>query len=134
MKKFFKWVGIVGGSVLGLLVAGVLLLYGLGQMRLNKKYVIEVEPVSVPADAASLSEGRRIFRYRGCEACHGEQLQGLVYLDNPAIGQVITPNLTTGEGGIGSQRTDRTWSAPSGTASARTGRRCCSCPRPSSTT
>jgi mono/diheme cytochrome c family protein len=53
-----------------------------------------------------LLEGQRIFRYRGCEACHGENLEGLVYLDNPAIGQVITPNLTKGQGGIGGERSD----------------------------
>ena len=51
-------------------------------------------------------EGKRIFQYRGCEACHGEDLEGLVYMDNPALGKVITPNLTTGPGGIGDERTD----------------------------
>jgi mono/diheme cytochrome c family protein len=62
--------------------------------------------VAIPTDAESLAEGKRIFQYRGCEACHGEDLQGLVYLDNPAIGQVVTPNLTSGVGGIGDQLTD----------------------------
>ena len=81
-------------------------LYGMGQMRLNKKYDVPVQMVAIPSDAESLSEGKRIFQYRGCEACHGEDLQGLVYLDNPALGQVITPNLTSGQGGIGAQRTD----------------------------
>jgi mono/diheme cytochrome c family protein len=78
----------------------------LGEARVKKVYVVPEESVIIPSDDESLAEGKRIFQYRGCEACHGEQLQGLVYLDNPAIGQVITPNLTTGEGGIGSQRTD----------------------------
>jgi mono/diheme cytochrome c family protein len=80
--------------------------FALGESRLNHKYIIPEETVSIPRDDEALAEGKRIFQYRGCEACHGEQLQGLVYLDNPAIGQVITPNLTTGQGGIGSQRTD----------------------------
>jgi mono/diheme cytochrome c family protein len=53
-----------------------------------------------------ITEGKRIFQYRGCEACHGEDLEGLVYLSNPAIGQVVTPNLTSGKGGIGDERTD----------------------------
>ncbi|NTU89345.1 MAG: hypothetical protein HGA54_05475, partial [Actinobacteria bacterium] len=73
--------------------------------RLNKKYEVPVQIVEIPSDEESLAEGKRIFQYRGCEACHGEDLQGLVYLDNPAIGQVITPNLTSGQGGIGTQRT-----------------------------
>jgi len=106
MKTALKWIGIVVGAVVGLLILNALVLYGLGQMRLNKKYEIPNQTVAIPNDAESLSEGKRIFQYRGCEACHGEQLQGLVYLDNPAMGQVITPNLTTGQGGIGSQRTD----------------------------
>jgi hypothetical protein len=76
-------------------------------MRLNKKYDIQVQMVAIPSDAESLAEGKRIFQYRGCEACHGEDLQGLVYMDNPALGQVITPNLTSGQGGIGAQRTDK---------------------------
>ncbi len=106
MKAVFKWVGVILGSILGLVLAAGLVLYGIGQSRLNKTYAIEPEGIPFPRDEASLLEGKRIFQYRGCEACHGEDLQGLVYLDNPAIGQVITPNLTTGEGGLGNDRTD----------------------------
>jgi len=75
-------------------------------MRLNKVYDIPQERLALPTDEEARTEGKRIFQYRGCEACHGEQLQGLVYMDNPAIGQVITPNLTSGEGGIGKERSD----------------------------
>ena len=106
MKKSLKWISILTGILLGLLALAVLGLYGLGQMRLNKVYDVLKEMVFIPTDEGSLSEGKRIFQYRGCEACHGEELQGLVYLENPAIGQVITPNLTTGFGGIGASRTD----------------------------
>jgi mono/diheme cytochrome c family protein len=106
MKKFLKWFGIIAGGLIGLLVVAMLVLYGMGQARLNKKYDVPVQMVEIPTDAEALAEGKRIFQYRGCEACHGENLQGLVYLDNPAIGQVITPNLTSGLGGIGNQLTD----------------------------
>ena len=98
MKKISKWSGIGLGIILGLLIVGVLALYGRGQMRLKKKYTVPEQSLSLPTDPASLEEGKRIFQYRGCEACHGEQLQGLVYMDNPALGKVITPNLTKGEG------------------------------------
>jgi len=106
MKAVFKWAGIILGAILGLLILGTLVLYGLGQMRLKKKYDIPKQTIAIPGDVDSLTEGKRIFRYRGCEACHGTQLQGLVYLDNPAMGKVITPNLTSGQGGIGAQRTN----------------------------
>ena len=106
MKTILKWAGISVGGLVGVLILVGITLYVFGEARLKKAYSLPEESIKIPSDEESLVEGKRIFQYRGCEACHGEQLQGLVYLDNPAIGQVITPNLTTGEGGIGAQRTD----------------------------
>jgi mono/diheme cytochrome c family protein len=106
MNKVLKWVGAGLGGLVGLVLIFILILYGIGQARLNKTYSITPRMVDLPGDEESLQEGKRIFQYRGCEACHGEDLQGVVYLENPAIGQVITPNLTQGEGGIGDERTD----------------------------
>ncbi len=106
MKGILKWIGVFVGGLIGLVLVVVLVLYGIGQARLNKTYSITPKMVDLPGDEESLQEGKRIFQYRGCEACHGEDLQGVVYLENPAIGQVITPNLTLGEGGIGDERTD----------------------------
>lgn len=106
MKPTLKWSIVVVGTILGVLLIGTVSLYGIGQARINKTYEIDVEAIGMPLDDDSLREGKRIFQYRGCEACHGEELQGVVYLDNPAIGKVITPNLTEGQGGIGTTRSD----------------------------
>ena len=106
MKSTLKRVGIVVVILIGVILLGNLILYTLGESRLKHVYSVPKEAINIPIDEESLVEGKRIFQYRGCEACHGEHLEGLVYLDNPAIGQVITPNLTTGKGGIGTQRTD----------------------------
>ena len=102
--KTLKWVGIVLGVLFGTLLIIILVLYGLGQARLNKVYDVSIQMIPIPGDETSLAEGKRIFQYRGCEACHGEDLEGVVYLENPALGQVITPNLTAGDGGIGALR------------------------------
>lgn len=106
MKSALKKIGVGFGILIGLIMAANLVLYALGKSRLKHVYQVPVESITILSDEESLAEGKRIFQYRGCEACHGEHLEGLVYLDNPAIGQVITPNLTTGEGGIVAQRTD----------------------------
>jgi cytochrome c5 len=106
MKSIIKWLSSILGGILGLVLVSGLILYGMGQLRLKKTYSSSPQLVKIPTDEESLEEGKRIFQYRGCEACHGEELQGLVYLDNPAIGEVITPNLTNGEGGIGNDRSD----------------------------
>ena len=107
MKSMLKWVGIVFSGLASVIILVIFVFYMLGEARLKHVYHISEESVAIPTDQEALVEGKRIFQYRGCEACHGEQLQGLVYMDNPAIGQVITPNLTTGKGGIGTQRTDK---------------------------
>ena len=75
MKATLHWAGIAVGVVAGLLILGILVLYSAGRMRLNKKYEVPPEMIAIPNDAESLNEGKRIFQYRGCEACHGEQLQ-----------------------------------------------------------
>ena len=106
MKGFLKWLLIIFGGLVGLILIIGLVLYAIGQARLNKNFTITPRMVEIPTGEVSLREGKRIFQYRGCEACHGDDLQGVVYVENPAIGQVITPNLTTGEGGIGDERTD----------------------------
>jgi mono/diheme cytochrome c family protein len=105
MRGLIKKLSLIVGGLIGLGLVIGLVLYGLGWARLNKTYTITPRIVELPGDEYSLQEGKRVFQYRGCEACHGEDLQGLIYLENPAIGQVITPNLTSGAGGIGDART-----------------------------
>jgi mono/diheme cytochrome c family protein len=106
MKAVMKWLLIIlaGAAALILLAGGIL--YGFGKYRFARSYTTYPLPITYSNDPSFLKEGKRIFQYRGCEACHGENLEGLVYLDNPAIGQVITPNLTEGKGGIGGERSD----------------------------
>ena len=38
MKKVFKWVGIVLGSLVGLILVAGVALFAMGNARLNKKY------------------------------------------------------------------------------------------------
>ncbi len=106
MNKSLRWIGTGFGILLGIVIIVVGILYGIGWSRINKSYLVAPDQVQLLDDERSLKEGHRIFQYRGCEACHGEELQGLVYLDNPAIGKVITPNLTRGVGGVMADRSD----------------------------
>src|SRR6185295_1565123 len=38
--------------------------------------------------------------------CHGPTLGGKVFVDDPALGRVIAPNLTRGRGGVGATFSD----------------------------
>jgi mono/diheme cytochrome c family protein len=109
MKKVLKWVGIVFSGLVGIVIIALIVIYFNSQARLNHVYRIPEENVVIPTDAESIANGKHIFQFRGCEGCHGEDLEGKVYLDDPAIGKVISSNLTTGKGGVGGALSDADW-------------------------
>ncbi len=100
MRKALKWTGIVLAGFIGMILLVALVGYFVSNRRINKRYDIEVEPIPIPGDMASLEEGRRLTVIRGCGAsdCHAADFSGGVLLDDPWIGYVYPPNLTSGEG------------------------------------
>lgn len=109
MKKILKWVGIIVAALIGLLILALAVIYVQTESRLNVVYAAPSDTLIIPTDSASLANGKHIFQYRGCEACHGEALEGKVYLSDPALGEVNASNLTTGRGGVGREYTDADW-------------------------
>lgn len=106
MKKVFKWIGIVLGSLIGLLLVTVAVLYFMGSARLNKTYDIPPDNIAIPTDAASLELGKHRVETM-CLGCHTEDLGGMVgWFVSEQIGYVDSSNLTSGEGGIASTYTD----------------------------
>lgn len=100
MKRVLKWTGIVLAGLIGVIVLVALVGYFMSNRRLNKRYDIAVEPISIPSDATNLEEGRRLTVIRGCGAgdCHTSDFGGGVLLDDPLIGHIYPPNLTSGAG------------------------------------
>jgi mono/diheme cytochrome c family protein len=110
MRKFFKWIGIILGGGLAMIVLTVAGMYFASEGRLNRVYQIPLETVVIPTNADSIVYGKHIFQFRGCEACHGEKLEGKVYLSDPALGEVNATNLTTGQGGVAvNYKSDSDW-------------------------
>ena len=110
MKKVMKWTGIVLGGLIGLsLLAGVVL-YPIGMKKLSGSYPdIEVETVSIPTDPDAVVHGRHISIIWGCIKCHGEDLGGMLLANDPFLGTIPAPNLSSGSGGIGTAYTDTDW-------------------------
>ena len=102
MKKVLKWIGIVLGSLVVLLVVAGAVLYILGSARLNKTYDIQPETIAIPTDEAAIARGRHLDEaLTFCGGCHGEDLGGDVFEDEPMIATFYAPNLTSGHGGVG---------------------------------
>jgi mono/diheme cytochrome c family protein len=103
MKKIFKWIGIVLGSLLGLilLAAGVLLV--MGNARLNKTYDFPPSDITIPTDEASIEFGRHRAEVL-CQGCHGADLGGVEkWFSAGPLGTIDSVNLTSGEGGVGGE-------------------------------
>ncbi len=104
MKTTFKWIGIVIGSLVGLIVIVAVTLFFIGNSRLNKTYEIPADNIVIPTDAASIEHGKHITETL-CTHCHSIDLSGKLWFSFPPAGTVDSANLTSGEGGIGQEFT-----------------------------
>ena len=105
MKKVFKWIGIVLGSLVGLILVVGVILYFMGNARLNKTYDFPPSDIVLPTDEASIEFGRHRAESL-CQGCHGPDLGGIGnWFSAGPLGTVDSANLTSGEGGVGSTYT-----------------------------
>jgi mono/diheme cytochrome c family protein len=104
MKKFFKWLGIVLGVLLGLIVIALAVFYFKGNAMSKRTYTIAPENIPIPTDAASIERGRH-FAQAICADCHTDDLSGKLLLEAP-FAKIYSANLTSGKGGAGSEFTD----------------------------
>ena len=98
-----KWVkrgALALGVLLVLGAAGVFAGLQLGERRMARQVAVQVQPVALPGDAATLERGRYLFASRGCVDCHGANGGGRVFADNGSDLKIKGPNITTGAGGV----------------------------------
>jgi len=101
MRKIFKWIGIVLGSLIGLILVAGLVLYLMGNARLNKVYDFPPSNLTLPTDAARIEYGKHRAETL-CQGCHGEDLSGVNnWFSAGPLGTIDSANLTAGEGGVG---------------------------------
>ena len=104
-RRILKWIGIVLGVLLGLVVIIAIALYLRGTAILNTSYpAIEAETITIPDDDVALARGAYLAAVI-CTECHRGDLGGSVpddiFVDEPGIFTIYAANITTGEGGIG---------------------------------
>jgi mono/diheme cytochrome c family protein len=102
VKKALKWIGIILGSLVGLIILVAVGLSIAGGMRLNKTHDIQAEAIPIPTDAAALARGEHLVEVALCKECHGQDLSGDVVFDDPAVGTVYATNIT----GLGATHSD----------------------------
>jgi mono/diheme cytochrome c family protein len=111
IRKILKWVAIVLGSLIGLLVLAFAVLYIIGSVKWNKlhgKYDVPVETIVVPTDPASIVRGEHVATIHICRMCHTDALSGQP-ASVPGLVTFSPSNLTSGAGGVGATNTVGDW-------------------------
>lgn len=100
MKKFLKWLGIVFGGLTGLLIVTATVVFIVSSIRINKTYDVSLVDIPIPNNTESLAHGEHVANVRLCTGCHGPNLGGDSFIENPRLGYYYASNLTAGEGGV----------------------------------
>jgi mono/diheme cytochrome c family protein len=96
MKRILRWLGMALGALAALAIIAYAAVYILSERILRRTYDVPPVAISIPKDPASIVEGRRLAVVRGCfGGCHGREVEGAVMFDEPMIGRIVAPNLTT---------------------------------------
>jgi mono/diheme cytochrome c family protein len=96
MKRLLRILARVAAAVAILVLLAVAAVYIASEGLLRRTYDVALAPVVVPADAASVAEGRRLATIRGCnDGCHGKGVSGGLLFDGPwYYGDMVAPDLT----------------------------------------
>ncbi len=99
-KKIVKWTGISLLTILGLALIAYVFVYVHTEGRINKQYQYAEETIAIPTDSLSILKGEHLYQIRGCQDCHGKNLQGGVFMNDALLMRITAPNLTKGKGGL----------------------------------
>lgn len=109
MKRVLK----IGGLFLGVTVGILVLAFTLITLRIEGKRTskidVTVSSFALPSDPESIAEGKRLVQVKACADCHGADLAGKTFINEPPIGVLSGPNLTPGKGSVVSNYQTEDW-------------------------
>ncbi len=107
MRRALRWLGIIVGVLVVLILAGIGTAYAITMTRMGRLYPTSAESVRIPTDSASVARGKHLVEAVGkCQSCHGDNLAGKSLFASPMFVRLSSANLTSGKGGIGGTFTD----------------------------
>jgi mono/diheme cytochrome c family protein len=95
VRRFLRWARNVLLALVAIVVVAYGVIYFLSQRTLRRAYGEPLVSLAIPADSASIAEGKRLAQLRGCSGgCHGHEIEGETFLDDPLLARIVAPNLT----------------------------------------
>ena len=96
MKRLLRWLGVALLAVLSLAVLALGIIYLWSERILTRTYPLPAVALAIPTDRSELPEGQRLATVHNClNSCHGKRGEGAVMFDQPIIGRIVAPNLTS---------------------------------------
>ena len=89
-----KWLTRIGLGLIAFAAVGYVVFYFGSQLVIDRKWPVEPVAVRAAQGPAAVAEGERLARLYGCQDCHGTELRGRLYVDEPGIASLWSPNLT----------------------------------------
>ncbi len=91
----WKWLKRIFLGLLVLIVVALGTIYGWSHLILNKHYEAEPRAIASTDDRGELARGERLAQVYGCfHGCHGADMEGAVFFEDPLFGRAVAPNLT----------------------------------------
>lgn len=105
--KVIKWIGYILGGLIVVLAIALGVFYFMSQQKLGNNFLITPDPLVIPTNVASIERGKHLADAVSlCSDCHGPNLGGQMFINEPSFAQIAAPNLTTGQGGINYNQED----------------------------
>lgn len=92
MARVLRWTGYVLGGLAVIAVGATLFVWAAADVKLTEGEP-QPERLATPT-AAQLADGPRQLRVLGCLSCHGDMLQGDLFMDEPGLAKIYASNLT----------------------------------------
>ena len=99
-----KWVKRIGMVVASLVVLVCVLagtIYAVTLKAWSRTYDVQGRALTIPTDSGTIARGRHLATaIVKCVDCHGLDLGGTRFIDDPGLGLLVSSNLTSGKGGV----------------------------------
>lgn len=93
MRKLLRITGYIVVAIAGLALLAVLAIYLISARLLASAPTPQPSRLAEPT-AEQLADAPRQLRVHGCVGCHGANLQGQLFFDEPGLAKLFAPNVT----------------------------------------
>jgi cytochrome c553 len=96
LRRVLKWLAIGLAAILVLALVALVYAYVASSRIIDRTYDVPLAVLAASSDSAVLADGQRLASLWGClVGCHGEDGAGTLMFEQPLVGRIRAPNITT---------------------------------------